>query len=296
MNYSLLPPSCLSFANTASTLRSAVFLAATGSSGSSFGAVVTEAGSSVAPCDFDWNRLLLGGALNFQIEVDLRAQTERHRVERGQVRRIPVRAVADRLNGGFGRADQPHDLAVLELRMVAHQPEDRVGTILAARYRRVARALLVGRFRQADLRVGDVQPVFRIALGFGDLFAGQLPGENRIEPFDALRRVAVGNRFHLEHVQVAKLCDLLERKRGVLHQPHRGRLRHQGRDSHVQISFVLRPPLRTKPLKSSAMTGKRMEYRRMTPWVQPAWRLAKRAGFGPKGTGQAVPAAKRSFK
>src|SRR5262249_29011616 len=45
------PPSCLSLANTASTSRSSDFLAgAAGPVGSSFGAVVTEAGRSVAPC------------------------------------------------------------------------------------------------------------------------------------------------------------------------------------------------------------------------------------------------------
>src|SRR6185437_2213497 len=47
----LPPPSCLSLANTAWTSRSSDFLAgAAGAGGSSLGAVVTEAGSSVAPC------------------------------------------------------------------------------------------------------------------------------------------------------------------------------------------------------------------------------------------------------
>ena len=43
-----------------------------------------------------------------------------------------MRAVADRCNSRFGGADQPHDLAVLKLGMIAHQPEDGVRAILAA--------------------------------------------------------------------------------------------------------------------------------------------------------------------
>src|SRR3984893_173000 len=39
-------------------------------------------------------RLLLGGALHLEIELDLRAQAERHRVHRGQGRGVPVGAVA----------------------------------------------------------------------------------------------------------------------------------------------------------------------------------------------------------
>ena len=63
-------------------------------------------------------------------------------IQTGQLTREEI-ALADRLDGRLRRSDQPHDLAVLELRMVAHQPQDGVGTILAARHRRVARALLV---------------------------------------------------------------------------------------------------------------------------------------------------------
>ncbi len=48
----VLPTNCLSLANTALTSSSSDFLAGAGAagSGSSFGAVVTEAGKSVAPC------------------------------------------------------------------------------------------------------------------------------------------------------------------------------------------------------------------------------------------------------
>ena len=80
----------------------------------------------------DWHRFLLGGALNFEVEIDLRREAERHRIERREVCRIPVAAIADRLDGRFGGPDQPHDLAVLQLRMVAHQPKDGVRPVLPA--------------------------------------------------------------------------------------------------------------------------------------------------------------------
>src|SRR6185437_13081138 len=53
-------------------------------------------------------RLFLVGALHFEVEIDLRAQAERHRVHRREARGIPVRALADRGDGGLGGADQTH--------------------------------------------------------------------------------------------------------------------------------------------------------------------------------------------
>src|SRR6516165_3390744 len=74
----------------------------------------------------DVDGLLLGGAVHLEIEIDLRAEAERDRIHGLQVRGVPVGALADRLDGRLGGADEPHDLAVLELGMVAHQPEDGV--------------------------------------------------------------------------------------------------------------------------------------------------------------------------
>src|SRR5579863_8226336 len=68
-------------------------------------------------------RAVLGGAVDLEIEIDLRTQAKRHRVHRLQVGAVPMAALADRLQGVFGGADEPHDLRVLELGMVAQQPE-----------------------------------------------------------------------------------------------------------------------------------------------------------------------------
>ena len=112
--------------------------------------------------------------------------------------------------------------------MVAHQPEDRVRAVLPARHRRVARALLALGDRQPDLGVQELEPVLLVALRLLDLLAAELAGLDRIEPLDSLRGVAVGNRLHLERVQLAEIRDLVERQRGVLDQPNGGRFGHQG--------------------------------------------------------------------
>src|SRR6516162_10920 len=157
-------------------------------------------------------RLLLCRLLDFQIEIDLRAQPERHRIERRQIRRVPVRAFADCLDGRFGGADEPHDLAVFELGVIAHEPEDRVRPVLTPRHRRVARPLLRLGLGQAHLWLGNVQPAIGIGLRCLDLLARQLPGEDRIETLDALRRIAIGNRFDLERMQMTQFGDLIERQ------------------------------------------------------------------------------------
>ncbi len=245
--YSPLPPSCLSLANTASTLRSSRRLLA----GLRFGLRLClrrggdGSGQQRRALRFDRHRLFLGRLLHFEVEIDLRAQPERHRIERRQIGRIPVGALADRVDGRLGGADQPHDLAVLEFGMIAHQPEDGVRPVLAARHRRVARALLRLGFGQAHFRLGDVQLIVRVGFGGGDFLAGQLPGEDRIEPLDALRGVAVGDRLHFERMQVAQLRDLVERQRRILDQPHGCRFRHQGRGRHSK-----------SPLRSARPAGR----------------------------------------
>src|SRR6516164_8774390 len=100
----------------------------------------------------DVDGLLLGGAVHLEIEIDLRAEAERDRIHGLQVRGVPVGALADRLDGRLGGADEPHDLAVLELGMVAYQPEDGVRALAAARRRRAASALLL-RLRQPHLGI-----------------------------------------------------------------------------------------------------------------------------------------------
>jgi hypothetical protein len=164
-----------------------------------------------------------------------------------------VRALADRLDGRLGGADEPHDLAVLELGMVAHQPEDGVRAVLATRHRRVARALLFLGLGQPHLGIEQLEPVVRIGDGFLDLLAAELAGEHGIEALDALRGITVRDRLHLERVKLAEVGDLIERERGVLDQPDGGCFRHQRRCGHGEISSALRPPSRAK-LVSSVMT------------------------------------------
>src|SRR5215475_15027268 len=136
-------------------------------------------------------------------------------------------ALADRLNSGLRGADKPHDLAVLELGMVAHKPEDGIRAILATRYRCIARALLSLRLWQANFGIEQLEPVIRIGDAFLDLLAAELACEHGIEALDALRRIAVGDCLHLEWMKLAKIGNLIERERGVLDQPDGGCFRHQ---------------------------------------------------------------------
>ncbi|MNV83848.1 hypothetical protein D3C71_1776750 [compost metagenome] len=88
-------------------------------------------------------------------------------------------ALADLLDRRFGGADKAGNLCVLQLGMVANQPENGVRTILALGDRRVARALALA-IGNADFRLRKLQLVVRISLGAGDLVARQLSGSDRI--------------------------------------------------------------------------------------------------------------------
>ena len=63
-------------------------------------------------------------------------------------------ALANRLERVLGRADETHDLRVLQLRLIAQQPEDGVRPVLPARQRGVARAARLLEFRRAHLGDG----------------------------------------------------------------------------------------------------------------------------------------------
>ncbi|MNL67664.1 hypothetical protein D3C87_1922730 [compost metagenome] len=84
-------------------------------------------------------------------------------------------ALADLLDRRLGGADKTGNLCVLQLGMVANQPENGVRAILALGDRRVARALALA-IGNADLRLGKLELVVRIRLGTGDLVARQLSG------------------------------------------------------------------------------------------------------------------------
>ena len=133
--------------------------------------------------------------------------------------------------------------------MIAHQPQNGVRAVLAARHRRIARALFRLGFGQPHLRLGDVQAVIRIGFGGGDFLAGQLSGDDRIGAFDALGGVAVGDRLHFERMQVAQLRDLVEGQRRIVDEPHGGRFRHQGlwrglQERGISVNLPCAPPAR----------------------------------------------------
>src|SRR5262249_51454767 len=127
--------------------------------------------------------------------------------------------------------------------MIAHQPQDRVWTVLPARYRRVARALLALRLRQAGPWVREPHLELRVRFPLAALLARQLAGQHRIETLDALRSIAIGDCLHLEGMKVAELGDLIERQGGVLDEPDGGRLGHERCGGHGEFSSTLRSPL-----------------------------------------------------
>src|SRR4029079_12776595 len=59
-----------------------------------------------------------GSLLHLGVEIGLRAQAQRDGILRREVRGIPMAALADLRDRRFGRADEAHDLAVLELRVI----------------------------------------------------------------------------------------------------------------------------------------------------------------------------------
>ena len=148
-----------------------------------------------------------------------------------------MRAVADRLKRVLRRADEAHDLRVLELGMVAEQPQHGVRPVLPAGQRGIAGAARLLELRRADLRHQKMQPVVRILLRLGDLLAAELAGRNRIITLDAGRDLAVGDAFDLQRMEFAELGDLVEGQRRVLDQPYSGGLRHQRDVGHGKGSF-----------------------------------------------------------
>src|SRR5208337_2234893 len=178
-------------------------------------------------------RTALGGPVDLEVEIDLRAEAERHRVQRLKIGRVPVGPVADRLQRVLGRPDEAHDLRVLELWVIAQQPQHRIGPVLPPRQRRVARPARLLEFGCPHLGRRQMEAVIEILLCGGDLLARQLAGRDRVVALDAGRNFAVGDALDLEWVQFAELSDLVEGQGRVLDQPYGGRLRHQRRVGHL---------------------------------------------------------------
>ena len=166
------------------------------------------------------------GLQHFAVEVDLRAQTERYGILGREACGVPMGAVADLADRRLRGANQAHDLAVLELGMVAQDPEHRVGAVMAARDGCVARAPFGWHRGYDDFGLGKVEFVRGIALGDCNLIARQLPRRHRVEALNALGDVTIGDTLDLKHVQPAKRGDLIERQRCIFDQPHGGGFGH----------------------------------------------------------------------
>ena len=146
----------------------------------------------------------------------IRDRAEADRVERGQRLGVPVGAVADLRDGRLGRADQADDLRVLELGMVAQQPEDGVRTVLALRDRGVARALGALDLRHLHLALGELEVMIWVLGGALQLLAGELPGGDGVEALDAGGDFAIGDAADFERMQLTEFGDLLEGQGGCL--------------------------------------------------------------------------------
>ena len=116
--------------------------------------------------------------------------------------------------------------------MMAQEPKNSVGPVVAARHRRVFRRPLGPHLGDVHLRPRQLQPVGGVSLRAGDLLARELAGGYRIRAANAVRDIAVGNALHLQNMQAAKVRDLLEGERGVLDEPNGCGFRHQRSVGH----------------------------------------------------------------
>ena len=116
------------------------------------------------------------------------------------------------------------NLAVADFGMVADDPVDAVGLVLALRHRGVARAL--GAAHRIGLLVHH-QPMIGVGGALLDFGVGQFAGADRVAPGQLGRRGVVGDRLDLEDVQPAEFGDLFEAERGIVDQPGGGRMRHE---------------------------------------------------------------------
>ena len=78
-----------------------------------------------------------------------------------------------------------------------------------------------------NIRFSDFQSLARIAFAAFDLFLRQLPVRHRVEPDDANRDLAIGNRLHFKLVQIAEFANLKKGQRRVVYEPNSGCFRHE---------------------------------------------------------------------
>jgi hypothetical protein len=93
--------------------------------------------------------------------------------------------------------------------MIAHQPLDGIGALVATRNWSIARALALAG-GHVDLGLAQLEAIIGVGLGLFNLLAGQLPVLDRVDTHDAAGDVAIGNALDFERVQRAEGSDLLE--------------------------------------------------------------------------------------
>ena len=118
------------------------------------------------------------------------------------------------------RADQLADLAVADLGMVADDPVDPVGLVLALADRRVTRA--TGAADLVRLLV-HLERIIGVSLALFDCLVGQFTGADRVAAGQLGRGGVVSDRLDLKNMKPAELGDLLEGQRCILDQPGSGR-------------------------------------------------------------------------
>ncbi len=128
-----------------------------------------------------------------------------------------------------------------------------------------------------NLALRHLEAAARVLLSLLDFLARELPGEHRVEAFDAGGDLAVGDALHFQRMQMAEFGDLLEAERSIVDQPHGGRLRHQQEGHGENLLFWridlilkrknLRPRLGLAAGASFAITygGNGSAYRRFAP-------------------------------
>ena len=126
--------------------------------------------------------------------------------------------------------------------MIAHEPSDGIGSVAPAADGGIARTKARFRGRLGVDFNGEFQFDGGIALGFFDLLGGELSVGDGIEAFDSMGDIIIGDAFHFEGMEAAKLGDLFKSQACVIDQPDRGGGWHEGFFIHdgLALRFFLR--------------------------------------------------------
>ena len=135
-------------------------------------------------------------------------------------------AFTDRLDRGFGRADQLADRAIRQFGVELDQPVDRGRAVLTLGQGGVTRAatLFLTHRRSVELELHAVQGISLRAVNLNRV---KLVVGKGVKALDATGHVPVGDALHLKLMQAAEIGDLGEAEGRVVHQPDSGGLGHE---------------------------------------------------------------------